>query len=139
LRLAEFGNHPVKTALPFVAILTIDSHARTVPRGTDIRMSPIGQPHEAGWAGGIFKDVQWGTAVACQRSYTQSMQTYYMKAALAGFWILGVGLLGYAVGATSLVGWTVLAALALTPPVAIMRLWRTPSQSMSESIREALR
>ena len=67
------------------------------------------------------------------------MQTDYMKAALIGVWILAVGVLGYALGATSLVAWTVLAATALTPPVLMMRLWRRPAQSMSESIREALR
>jgi hypothetical protein len=62
-----------------------------------------------------------------------------MKAALMGVWILAVGVLGYVYGATSFAGWTVLAAVALTPPVVMMRLWRVPSQSMSESIRAALR
>jgi hypothetical protein len=47
--------------------------------------------------------------------------------------------LGYVLGATSLVGLAVLVAMALTPPVVMMRLWRAPSQSMSESIREARR
>jgi multisubunit Na+/H+ antiporter MnhG subunit len=62
-----------------------------------------------------------------------------MKAALMGVWILAVGVLGYVLGATSFAGLTVLAAMALTPPVVLMRLWRAPTQSMSESIREALR
>jgi hypothetical protein len=67
------------------------------------------------------------------------MQSGYVKVALMGVWILAVGVLGYVLGATSFVGWIVLAAMALTPPVVMMRLWRAPSQSMSESIREALR
>ena len=70
---------------------------------------------------------------------TQTMPTDYVKTALMGVWILAVGVLGYVLGATSFVGWTVLVAMALTPPVVMMRLWRAPSQSMSESIREALR
>jgi len=67
------------------------------------------------------------------------MRTEYVKAALIGVWILAVGVLGYVLGATSFVGWTVLAAMALTPPVIMRRLWSAPSQSISESIREALR
>jgi hypothetical protein len=67
------------------------------------------------------------------------MQTHYVKTAVMGVWILAVGALGYVLGATSLVGLAVLVAMALTPPVVMMRLWRAPSQSMSESIREARR
>lgn len=67
------------------------------------------------------------------------MRTDYMRATFMGVWILAVGVLGYISGTTSLVGWTVLAALAATPPVVIMRLWRVPAQSISESIREAIR
>jgi multisubunit Na+/H+ antiporter MnhG subunit len=80
-----------------------------------------------------------GTAAARSYPYSQSMQTDYVKTALMGVWILAVGVLGYVLGATSFVGWTVLVAMALTPPVLMTRLWRAPSQSMSESIREALR
>ena len=84
--------------------------------------------------------MQSGTAVACSYPYTQIiMQTDYVKATLMGVWILAVGVLGYVLGATFFVGWTVLAAMALTPPVIMMRLWCAPSQSMSESIREAIR
>jgi hypothetical protein len=90
-------------------------------------------------AGDSFKGVQWGTAVACRCPYTQNMRTDYVKAALIAVWMLAVGVLGYVLGATSFVGWTVLAAMALTPPVVVMRLWNPPSQSMSECIREALR
>ena len=44
------------------------------------------------------------------------MPTDYVKTALMGVWILAVGVLGYVLGATSFVGWTVLVAMALTPP-----------------------
>jgi hypothetical protein len=67
------------------------------------------------------------------------MRNDQVKAALIAVWILAVGVLGYVLGATSVVGWTVLAAMALTPPVVMMRFWSAPAQSMSESIREALR
>ena len=67
------------------------------------------------------------------------MHTDHVKAALIGAWILAVGVLGYLLGTTSLAGWTVLAIVSVIPPVVMMRLWRTPSQSMSESIREVIR
>jgi len=83
--------------------------------------------------------VQSGTAVARSSPYTQKMRTDHVKAALIAVWILAVVVVGYVLGATSFVGWAVLAAMALTPPVVMMRLWGAPSPSMSESIREALR
>ena len=83
--------------------------------------------------------MQSGTPVGRSDPYTQTMQTDHVKAALMGVWILTVGVLGYVFGATSLVGWTVFAAIALTPPIVMMRLWNTPAPSMSESIRDVLR
>ena len=85
------------------------------------------------------KDVQSGTADACSYPYTLSMQTDYVKTSVMGVWILAVGVLGHVLGAMSFVGWTVLVAMALTPPVVMMRLWRAPVPSMAESSREALR
>lgn len=67
------------------------------------------------------------------------MQTDQLKAAVIGMWILAVGVLAYISDPTSLAGWTVLAAVAATPPVVMMRLWRAPAQTVSESIREVLR
>lgn len=67
------------------------------------------------------------------------MQTDQLKATLIGSWILAVGVLAYISDPTSLAGWAVLAAVAATPPVVMMTLWRVPAQSMSESIREVLR
>lgn len=67
------------------------------------------------------------------------MQTDQVKAAVIGTWIAVVGLLGYLSGVTSAAGWTVLTAVAATPPIIMMRLWRAPTQTVSESIRDVLR
>lgn len=67
------------------------------------------------------------------------MKTDQLKAAVMGAWVLAVGVLAYISDPTSLTGWTVLAAVAVIPPVVMMKLWHVPSQSTSESIREALR
>lgn len=67
------------------------------------------------------------------------MQTDRLKMMFMAAWILAVGVLGYLAGMTSFAAWTVLAAVALTPPLVMMRLWRRPAPSMSESIRDVLR
>jgi hypothetical protein len=104
----------------------------------DVRLFPIEQRGVTPPTG-MFEDVQLGTAIACGYPYTRNMNIDHVKAALMATWILTVGLLGYLLGATSFVGWTALAAITMTPPVLMMRLWRVPSPSMSESIREVLR
>lgn len=67
------------------------------------------------------------------------MRTDHVKPVLIGVWILAVGVLGSVVGPGSFTGWTVLAAVALTPPIVMMQLWQKPAPSMSESIRDVLR
>jgi hypothetical protein len=67
------------------------------------------------------------------------MQTQYVKAALIAAWILAVCALAYWSGARSFTWWTVVAILSLVPAAIILRLWREPSPSMSESIREGRR
>ena len=67
------------------------------------------------------------------------MPTNFMKAALMGAWVLAVGAFGYMSGPTSFAGWAVLALVLLAPPVLMVRLWRAPPPTMSESIREVLR
>ena len=84
-------------------------------------------------------DVQTRTAVTNPCPYTQNMQTDLVKAELTGAWILAVGAFGYMSGTTSLTGWTVLALVSLAPPVLMVRLWRAPSPTMSETIRNVLR
>ena len=62
-----------------------------------------------------------------------------MKATLAVVWMLCIGVIAYAAGMTSLGGWTVLVVLALAPAAVMMRFWRVPARTMSESIQDALR
>jgi hypothetical protein len=57
---------------------------------------------------------------------------------MATLWVLAVTIAGIAGNVNSFLLWTVLAAVAILPPV-VMRWWNEPRQSMSQSIREALR
>lgn len=54
-------------------------------------------------------------------------------------WLLALCAVGLAAEMTSVLGWTVLAGLAVLPPLVMLRLWSGPPESMSESIREARR
>jgi hypothetical protein len=66
------------------------------------------------------------------------MQLESVKAPVATVWVSAVCTAGIAGNLTSLSGWTVLAGLTALPPLAMMRPWNSPRQSMSESIQEAL-
>jgi hypothetical protein len=83
--------------------------------------------------------MQFETAVRCGSRYTSIMQFEYMHAMLTGVWMLFIGALGYAAGITSLVGWTALLAVALTPAVIMTRFWGAPARTMSETVRDVLR
>ena len=67
------------------------------------------------------------------------MQLEHTKAMLAGAWILAAIVLGVVGGVTSVGARLVLAGVALVPPLAILLFWHGPSQTMSESIRQARR
>lgn len=67
------------------------------------------------------------------------MQPQQMKFAIVAAWLLGLGALAFWVNLSSITGWTLLLALALMPPLVLMRLWRQPVQTMSQRIREVLR
>ncbi len=67
------------------------------------------------------------------------MHTEQVKAGLTGAWILAVGVLSYIANPASLTGWTTLAVVSVIPPIIMMKLWRVPAPSMSESIRDVLR
>ena len=47
--------------------------------------------------------------------------------------------IGLVANLTSPSMWAVLALVAVIPPVVLWRFWNVPDQSMSESIRKALR
>ena len=83
--------------------------------------------------------MQYKTAVRCGSRYSWNMRTEFMQATLTGLWIPFMGVVGYAAGNTSLVGWTVLLAVALTPALIMMRFWRAPARTMSETIQDVLR
>jgi hypothetical protein len=67
------------------------------------------------------------------------MELQHYKVALAAVWALAVSTLGLVVGVTSMASLAILAVLALLPPILMLRLWRDPVQSMSESIQDARR
>lgn len=67
------------------------------------------------------------------------MRTDYVKAALMAGWVLAVGLVAYVSGTTSLAAWTLVAVLSAAPLAVMVRLWRPPSPTMSETIRKVLR
>jgi hypothetical protein len=61
------------------------------------------------------------------------------KALFAGVWAFGILAVGIAANVTFASGQMALAAVAVLPPLVMWRLWMAPSESMSESIREAIR
>ena len=67
------------------------------------------------------------------------MQLANMKYALAAVYIAAIGGVGFASGITSLTGWIVLGTVGLAPAVVLAKLWKPPTQTMSDSIRSALR
>ena len=67
------------------------------------------------------------------------MQLKHRKTAYAAVWVLAMCVAGVVANVTSPFSWTVLACLALLPPMVVLRLWKDPVPSMSESIQKALR
>ena len=67
------------------------------------------------------------------------MQLVLVKTIIAVLWISAVSIGGIAGKVNSFSSWTVLAAVAVLPPLVMMRWWNHPRQTMSESIQEALR
>ena len=67
------------------------------------------------------------------------MRLKYMKAIIAAVWVLAVCAAGLAGHVTVSSSWTVLVLCAVVPPLIMVRYWKQPPQSMSESIHEVLR
>ena len=67
------------------------------------------------------------------------MQLKNIKVTIAVTYVVTVALAGVAGGLRSPSGWTALTALALLPAGALLTLWRDPTQTLSESIRQARR
>jgi hypothetical protein len=62
-----------------------------------------------------------------------------IKFAVAVGWLLAIGAAGVLADVTSPSGWILIALGAVGPPVAMLRYWRDPDQTMSESIQKAIR
>jgi len=56
---------------------------------------------------------------------------------IVGGWILGLSTIAMSFGVGSTTGWLLLAVVGLVPPV-MLRMWRQPAQTMSESIHQVL-
>ena len=54
-------------------------------------------------------------------------------------WIVTMGMLAYLAGSASPAAWTAFGIVSLAFPVVMMKLWRVPAPTLSESIREARR
>jgi len=61
------------------------------------------------------------------------------KMMLFAGWSLAVLLLAVVVGIASLLNWAAVACVAIVPPLVLKTFWRTPAQTISESINEARR
>ena len=71
--------------------------------------------------------------------YTGRMQLFSIKFVIATLWVSAVSIAGVAADVHSIGGWTILGALAVVPPLVMLRRWTEPQQSISESIQEARR
>jgi hypothetical protein len=63
------------------------------------------------------------------------MQPKYLKATISAVWVCAlcaVALFGH----VTFSAWVLLAALAVLPPLVVMRYWRAPVQTVSQSIQE---
>lgn len=63
----------------------------------------------------------------------------HAKTAIVAGWTLGLGTIAWATTLSSSGGWAFLLAWGLLPPLLLIRLRKQQEQTLSESIREALR
>jgi len=78
------------------------------------------------------------TSKTAQSRYTCGMQPKYMKATISAVWVCAlcaVALFGH----FTFSAWVLLVAFAVLPPLVVMRLWKDPVQTTSQSIQEVLR
>jgi hypothetical protein len=67
------------------------------------------------------------------------MQLVSLKTGLATLWVSAALIAGIVGNVGSVASWTVLASIAIVPPIVMMWRWNAPPQTMSESIQEARR
>jgi hypothetical protein len=80
-----------------------------------------------------------GTARRNAGAYSCNMQLPIFKSIVAMLWVSAVTIVGIARTVDSFSSWTVLAGVAVVPPLVMLWRWNDPRQTMSESIQEALR
>jgi hypothetical protein len=61
------------------------------------------------------------------------------KLTFAAVWLLVMCAAAFVLDVTSASAWTLLTAIALLPPIGLLRLWNDAGQTLSESIHEARR
>ena len=54
-------------------------------------------------------------------------------------WAIVVCVAAFAIGIHSVSNWIIVASVAVVPPLVVRSFWRTPDQTISESIRDARR
>jgi hypothetical protein len=72
-------------------------------------------------------------------AYTRNMQLLSIKPIIAMLWVSAAFVIGIAGNVESFSGRTLLASIAVVPPLVMIWRWNDPGQTMSESIQEALR
>jgi hypothetical protein len=66
------------------------------------------------------------------------MQPKYMKATISAVWVCVLCAVAL-YGDFTFSAWALLLAFAVIPPLVVMRYWREPVQTTSQSIQKALR
>jgi hypothetical protein len=67
------------------------------------------------------------------------MPLKHIKLTVAATWLVAIGVATIFSGVSSPAGWLLLAATAVLPPLAMMRFWNAPEETMSQRIRRAMR
>jgi hypothetical protein len=65
------------------------------------------------------------------------MKLTHLKGAIVAAWLLAMFVVSVAADVTSGSAWAVLAGFALLPPLVMLRWWKDPPQTLSESINKA--
>jgi hypothetical protein len=67
------------------------------------------------------------------------MQFTTLKAAIAAVWLVVVFAIAFLTPVVTITGWITTIGLAILPFVFLLRAWRRPSQTLSESIQAEIR
>jgi hypothetical protein len=67
------------------------------------------------------------------------MQLEHVKTAIVGAWMLAWGVMALSVDVRSASSWILFVGSGVLPPLLLLRMWRQPGQTMSESIRDVLK